>query len=878
MSEIYNYSSLKPNQHTLSNCIIKSDNGKMFINNGSISSCFLQCEEGDEITATGTFNTNAGAFYNSSFAYISGISGSGTSLSITAPANSKYFRISCTNTTNGLIINKVKNSGYEDKDVKETLIFDTSTNELATKDGCTINDSNGTEYTVAGYSCLVDYLEINASTTYHFIGGSANLFLAYFDSSKKYISGVKWSPGEPITTSPANASYTKFGWKNTDGMKMYKVELVNAGATTSYTITNNLTNVTNSNSNASVTDGSSYSGSLTTKPGYTLESVNITMGGSDITSSCYSDGAINIPAVNGDIVITATAVKNETGKTLTSITATYNQGSTTIYPSTSLDSLKTNLTVTANYSDDSTSTISSSNYSLSGTLNVGTSIITVTYSGKTTTFNVTVSEEVTPTVNIVLSSTSLSVNESSSTIFTVKLDKQPSSNITVALSVNNSNCTINKSSLTFTSSNYSIGQEITVSGTHNSSSYSNLNSTITLSAAGLTTKTVNVTIVNIDENPEIKTSEDLSPIEYVRQGVKTLIFDSNSNFNFIQTLKDYYVVVENGLFSPTPGVTSTYFIPINEGDVIYFETNPGNFPNHFLAFYDDNKAYLSGVSGNKLNTTSLTVEASQKYFRVCYSTNNNFKIYITKSNSLNPSKGVYLDPNKIIYNGITLKDLLNKYDYSKNSKWHNKKWGLIGDSLTECNARTTANYHHFICNQIHCKQCNVGCSGYGFKEMVAKVDLLDSDIDFITIFGGINNYMGAKDKQELGNLTDTSSSSTVTGQLRKLIEYVLNKFPYIPIGFITPIPEKSGNSISKTVNTQGYTLEQLVDRIKEVCSEYSIPVLDLYRNSGLRPWNTDVNLKYFSSPLNRNGDGLHPNQLGHELFLAPKILKFIETL
>lgn len=877
MSEIYNYSSLKPNQYSLSNYVILSSNGKLFANNGSIVSCFLQCEEGDEITASGSFNTNSGAFYDSSFAFVSGITGRGTSLSTTAPSNSKYFRISCVNSTNGLIVNKTKNSIYEDKDIKETLIFDSSTTQLETKNDCTINHNDGTDYQVSGSTCLADYLEINANTTYHFIGGAANLFLAYFDSSKKYISGVNWSPGEPITTSPSNASYTKFGWNNL-GVKMYKIELVDANVTTSYTITNNLTNVTNSNSDVSITDGSSYSGSLTANSGYTLENVTITMGGSDITSSCYSDGTINIPTVNGDIIITATAVETGVEKTLTSITATYNQGSATIYPSTSLDSLKTNLTVTATYSDNSTSTIPLSSYTLSGTLNVGVSTITVTYSGKTTTFNVTVSEEVTPTVNIVLSSTSLSVNESSNITFTVKLDNQPSSDIAVTLSVNNSNCTIDKSSLTFTSSNYSNEQRITVSGTHNSNSYSNLNSAITLSATGLTTKTVNVTIVNIDEKTENETLENLSPIEYVRQGIKTLIFDSNSNFNFIHTFKDYYINKDNGLILSTPGVDSTHFIPIDEGDIIYFETGNGYFVNNFLAFYDDNKNYLSGVAGNRLSSTSLTIGSSQKYFRVCYFATNGFKIYITKSNSLNPSSGVYINPNKIIYNGITLNDLLNKYDYSKKSKWYNKKWGLIGDSITECNYRTTANYHHFICNQIHCNQCNVGYSGYGYKEMVGRVDSLDSDVDFITIFGGINNYMGAKDKQELGNLTDTSSSSTVTGQLRKLIEYVLNKFPYIPIGFITPIPEKSGNSISKTVNTQGYTLEQLVDRIKEVCNEYSIPVLDLYRSSGLRPWNAEVNAKYFSCPRATTGDGLHPNQLAHELFLAPKILKFIETL
>ena len=56
----------------------------------------------------------------------------------------------------------------------------------------------------------------------------------------------------------------------------------------------------------------------------------------------------------------------------------------------SLDSLKTDLVVTATYSDSTTATVTA--YTLSGTLTAGTSTITVSYSGKTTTFNVTVTE------------------------------------------------------------------------------------------------------------------------------------------------------------------------------------------------------------------------------------------------------------------------------------------------------------------------------------------------------------------------------------------------------------------------------------------------------------------------------------------------------
>ena len=50
--------------------------------------------------------------------------------------------------------------------------------------------------------------------------------------------------------------------------------------------------------------------------------------------------------------------------------------------------------VTATWDNSTTSTVASTDYELSGTLTEGTSTITVTYGGKTTTFNVTVSSTV----------------------------------------------------------------------------------------------------------------------------------------------------------------------------------------------------------------------------------------------------------------------------------------------------------------------------------------------------------------------------------------------------------------------------------------------------------------------------------------------------
>jgi len=102
-----------------------------------------------------------------------------------------------------------------------------------------------------------------------------------------------------------------------------------------------------------------------------------------VTSVGY--GSCTITASSGSVSASCAVAVSQV--TLTSISADYQQ-SGTVYDTASLDSLKGDLTVTATYSDSSTATVTE--YTLSGTLTAGTSTITVSYGGKTATFNVTV--------------------------------------------------------------------------------------------------------------------------------------------------------------------------------------------------------------------------------------------------------------------------------------------------------------------------------------------------------------------------------------------------------------------------------------------------------------------------------------------------------
>ena len=200
----------------------------------------------------------------------------------------------------------------------------------------------------------------------------------------------------------------------------------------------------------------------------------------------YSDGSTNTItnyALSGSLNVgtntitvtynnkTATFTVNvtEAQVVLQSISASFNQGSTAIYTDNTLNDLKPYLTVMARYSDSTTQTVT--NYTLSGTLTKGTSTITVSYGGKTATFNVTVSEQSTTLQGI-----TATFNQGSAVIYT------------------DSSLNDLKPYLVVTA-NYSDGTAQTVTGYTLSGTLAAGESTITVSYGGMT-DTFSVTVTD----------------------------------------------------------------------------------------------------------------------------------------------------------------------------------------------------------------------------------------------------------------------------------------------------------------------------------------------------------------------------------------------
>lgn len=87
------------------------------------------------------------------------------------------------------------------------------------------------------------------------------------------------------------------------------IQAVKAPTPGTYSVTQNLTNVTSDFSGASVGEGAALDVTLTADSGMTIGTVTVTMGETDISGTAWDSatGKVTIAAVTGDVTITATA-------------------------------------------------------------------------------------------------------------------------------------------------------------------------------------------------------------------------------------------------------------------------------------------------------------------------------------------------------------------------------------------------------------------------------------------------------------------------------------------------------------------------------------------------------------------------------------------
>ena len=204
------------------------------------------------------------------------------------------------------------------------------------------------------------------------------------------------------------------------------------------------------------------------------------------------------------------------------------------------------------------------------------------------------------------------------------------------------------------------------------------------------------------------------------------------------------------------------------------------------------------------------------------------------------------------------------------NRLYGKRWLLIGDSIsTEGSSWAVKGYGHYISQSLGMYYYNIAVGGKTMQWGCQQVPSQDNNYDLITVMLGTNNEgynMG------IGNISDApdASSTAYIPATKAMIELLRAKYPKSVIIFITPIRrcnvDAQGNVDNHNVALKGY-----VDALIEVCNLYCIPVIDLWNI--IAPEIDSIRSLFFcgTHEAGSDQDGTHPNELGHQMFLAPVI-------
>ena len=185
-------------------------------------------------------------------------------------------------------------TGYMPFKLGQQILFDKFSGKESSNSGLCFCDAN---HTVLGY-IRVDRLISEGILT-------AGQSLDYTPPASIH------DGGSGTMKSIENAVYLRISVQSSNPAALSCGILGDGQSTVTYSVTNTLSNCSTSNSASSVEEGNAYNATITADSGYMLEgaTVAITMAGTDITSTVYSNGAISIPAVTGNVAITISAAE-----------------------------------------------------------------------------------------------------------------------------------------------------------------------------------------------------------------------------------------------------------------------------------------------------------------------------------------------------------------------------------------------------------------------------------------------------------------------------------------------------------------------------------------------------------------------------------------
>ena len=211
---------------------------------------------------------------------------------------------------------------------------------------------------------------------------------------------------------------------------------------------------------------------------------------------------------------------------------------------------------------------------------------------------------------------------------------------------------------------------------------------------------------------------------------------------------------------------------------------------------------------------------------------------------------------------------------------------FLGDSITFGYALEdkACRYSTLVCNTLGAEEINHGITGtlvakagLSRDDGTAYVDRIDLvlDAEVTVVFGGTNDYFWS-DRPIMPPEGECAPEYFFCA-LHKICRRIKEVRGDRPTLLVTPYPHRGIGNFrggehfkdrsehdTSEVNFNGHVIGDYADAINKVCSEYGIPVLDLYGTEGF-DWRT------------MTSDGCHPNPAGHK-WLADKVTAALKEL
>lgn len=219
--------------------------------------------------------------------------------------------------------------------------------------------------------------------------------------------------------------------------------------------------------------------------------------------------------------------------------------------------------------------------------------------------------------------------------------------------------------------------------------------------------------------------------------------------------------------------------------------------------------------------------------------------------------------------------------------WEGRRVAILGDSISDPDQPHGIYWQH-LGDWLDWRVTSFGVSGATWLNVFPQIDRMEAemgeDVDAILILMGTNDYQRNRPlgewfdertetgvwrgrKMPLAHRAISRDTNTVCGCVNVALERLKRRYPSAQIVVMTPIhrayacfgkgQDQAGEDWP---NVGGQFMDAYVAKLREVGGVWSVPVIDLYAESGLLPL-YDEHMRYFRNPEH---DRLHPNGEGHE--------------